>query len=150
MDNLDVERAAIGDLLNGLTEAWNRADADAWAGAYSNDAVFINIIGLVSEGPDAIRAQHAGIWSSIYKGSELAQAIRAVRFLGPDVAIADIDIRLSGIRELPPGAASNAADDRDGRKSLRTIMRHVLQKSDGAWRITASQNTVVTPLPPPH
>ena len=141
------DRAAIAELVKALTTAWNNADAAAWADAYSEEAIFINIIGMVMEGREPIRAQHAGIWSSIYQGSELVQSIREIRFLGPDIAIADLDIRLSKIRELPPGMGSADHAD-DGAKSLRTIMRHVLKRSDGAWRIVASQNTVVAPIPP--
>jgi len=141
MDEVQGNHTAITDLVEQLTAAWNAADADAWAAPFLEDSVFINIIGMVIEGREANRAQHAAIWSSLYAGSTLAQSVRRIRLLGPDVALVDLDIVLSGIRELPPGAPRGRVGP-DGKPALRTIMRHALTKENGRWMIAASQNTV--------
>jgi len=64
-----------------------------------------------------------------------------VRFLRPDVAIADVDIEVTGFQALPPGSRPTE------RGVLRTRMRHVLTRTDVVWEIVATQNTAVAPRP---
>ena len=67
--------------------------------------------------------------------------LRRVRFLRPDVAIADVDIELPGFKERPPGSRPTEPG------VLRTRMRHVLTRTDVVWEIAATQNTAVAPRP---
>jgi hypothetical protein len=59
---------------------------------------------------------------------------RTLRFVRPDVAVADIDMAYSGFQACPPGVERTP----DGLVHSSLLM--VLLKDDGAWWITAFHN----------
>lgn len=136
-----ADAESIGAIVADLDAAWAHADADRWASHYAPDAEFINILGMVMPNVEAMRARHHEIFHGVFKGSRHKGTLRKLRFLGPDVAIADVDIEVTGFSALPPGSRPTAPG------VLRTRMRHVLQKAGSRWRIVATQNTAVAPAP---
>ena len=71
--------------------------------------------------------------------------MRKVRFLKPDVALAEADAELTGWKKLPPGF--RAEDD----QILRLRVLQVFQKEAALWRIAASYESDVktrVELPP--
>ena len=95
-----------------------------------------------STGVKNFEQRHAEIFSTIFKGSTLRQAIRKIRFVRPDVAIVDVDTEMTGYARLPLGVQAGA----DG--ILRTRLQQVLLKENGTWWIAAYHNVDVKPLPP--
>ena len=133
------DSVAIHGIVADLDSAWARADAALWASHYASDAEFINILGMLFPDVKTMQARHHEIFQGVFRGSRHHGALRRVRFLGPDVAIADVDIDVTGFQALPPGSVPTEPG------ILRTRMRHVLEKRDGVWRIVATQNTAVAP-----
>jgi uncharacterized protein (TIGR02246 family) len=136
------DEAQIQAIVNGQTDAWNRGDAEAFASHYAEDGSFTNVIGQQLYGKPAFVAQHARIFSTIYKGSHNSFSIGKIKFLRPDVAVVDIDGVLSGANRLPPGM--KAAED----GSLHVKLQEVMTKEKGDWWIAAFHNVGVYPLPP--
>jgi hypothetical protein len=78
--------------------------------------------------------RHAEVFSGVFRGTTLAMTINKLRFVRPDVAIADIDTELSGARLRPQGVAVGP----DG--VLRSRLLMALVKEQGAWWIAAYHN----------
>ncbi len=88
-------RTALQSLVACLVDAWNRADGDRYASAFTADADFTAITGLRVIGRDLIAAGHNEILSTIYKGSVLSSEVTDVRLIRPDVASAQVAFRFS-------------------------------------------------------
>jgi len=142
---LDVSAAdevAIQKIISEATEAWNRGDAKEYSQHFQEDGGFTNVLGMVFYGRRDFEQRHAEIFSTIFKGSTLRQAVRKIRFVRPDVAVVDVDTEMTGYTKLPPGIQAGA----DG--ILRTRLQEVFLKENGAWWIVAYHNVDVKPLPP--
>jgi uncharacterized protein (TIGR02246 family) len=142
--NVQAERQAedeqaIRKIIAELTSAWNGGNRD-WVGNYSENAELINILGNVIQGRDQIEKRHAAMLSTFFPGAHLAVRIRKIRFLRPDVALAETDAEFTGYKKLP----SRVKEGPGG--SVRTRLNHVLTKENGRWQIAASQDTDVKPV----
>jgi len=124
-------------------EAWNHHDAKAWVASFSEDAEFINILGMSLVGRPEIEKRHAEIFASIFARSRVVVTTRKVRALGPTAAVAETDYELRDYDRLPPGIRPTDADG-----TLRTRLKYVWAFEQGEWRIVAAQNTAVLPMPP--
>ncbi|AXC11650.1 hypothetical protein ACPOL_2326 [Acidisarcina polymorpha] len=136
------DEAQIQAIVQSESDAWNRGDAEAFASHYAEDGSFTNVIGQQLYGRQAFVAQHARIFSTIYKGSHNSFTIGKIKFLRPDVAVVDIDGVLNGANRLPPGLKAGE----DG--ALRVKLQEVMTKEKGSWWIAAFHNVAVYPLPP--
>ena len=108
--------------------------AEFWA-----DGEQVNILGGILPNAGVIRDRHAEILAGPFKGSQYAYEVRRIVSLGIDVAMVDTDVRVTNFRALPPGAMATSPG------VLLTRMKHVYQRREGVWRISASQNTAVLP-----
>ena len=135
------DEAAIQAVVQSQGDAWNRGDAEAFAAHYAEDGSFTNIIGQQLYGRAAFIAQHARIFSTIYKGSHNVFSIGKIKFIRPEVAIVDIDGALMGANRLPPGM--KAGDD----GALHVKLQEVMTKEKGGWSIAAFHNVAVYPVP---
>lgn len=135
------DQAQIRAIVQSEEDAWNRGDAEAFGAHYAEDGSFTNVIGQQLYGRKAFVAQHAGIFSTIYKGSHNVFTASKITFLRPDVALVEIDGALSGANRLPPGL--KAADD----GALHVKLLEVMTRDKGTWWIAAFHNVAVYPLP---
>lgn len=135
-------RAAIAAVVQSQAEAWNRADADAFAERYAEDGSFTNIAGVRGEGKAGFAALHAHIFHTIFAGSRITFTIGRIYFLRPDVAVVDIDAALADIRQVPPGIRLGS----DG--VLHSKLQEVMTREDGRWQIAAFHNVAVAQMPP--
>lgn len=138
----NAEEAAIRAIVQSEEDAWNRGDAEAFGAHYAENGSFTNVIGQQLYGRKAFIAQHASIFSTIYKGSHNTLVTSKITFLRPDVALVEIDGALSGATRLPPGLKAGE----DG--SLHVKLQEVMTKEKGSWWIAAFHNVAVYPLPP--
>jgi uncharacterized protein (TIGR02246 family) len=129
-----TNEAAIARLLSELADAWNRGDAKAYGVHFQADGTFTNVNGTFHVGRDEFDRRHEDIFHGIFKGTTLALTPKKLRFIRPDVAVADIDVTLSGDRAQPPGISAG----HDG--ALHTCLLLVLVKDDGVWSIAAYHN----------
>ena len=137
-----AEEATIRSIVQDEADAWNRGDANSFAAHYAENGDFTNIVGQQLYGRQAFIAQHARIFSTIYKGSHNVLSVSKITFLRPDVALVDIDGTLTGALRMPAGMKPND----DG--SIHVKLLEVMTKEQGTWSIAAFHNVVVTPLPP--
>jgi len=133
---------AIEALVDGIEAGWNCGDAEQFSARFATDGGFTNVMGMVYYGRDSFKERHDAIFKSIYKGSKSRFSIAKLRFIRPDVAVADVDAEISGFSTLPPGTRAGA----DG--VMRSKLQMVLVKEKESWWITAFHNVAVTPLPP--
>lgn len=136
------DEAAIAALLESMSLAWDKGDAHAFAAKFAEDGSFTNVLGSVYYGHQAFEERHAQIFATIFKGSTTKLTIGKLRFVRPDVAVADLDAELRDFATLPP--VFKVGDD----KIAHSKLLMVLVKEHGSWWITAFHNVAVTPMPP--
>lgn len=142
----DDEAAIRAVVIDRLGEAWRLGDGERWVEPYAEGSEFINIFGALLPDREANRARHQALFDGVFAGAVLEQRLRRLVFLGPDHAVADVDVTLTGYRRLPPFLADALGAAEGARPPLRTRFKHVLARGeDGAWRILATQNTAVVP-----
>lgn len=129
-------RDEIAKLIEDENRAWNRGDAEAFSEAVEAGCVFTNIFGQAFVGRDAFQQQHARIFSTIYKGSNLSQKVDQLRLVRPDVAIADTSATLS----VP-------ASEFGAERTVRTKLLQVFLRDGDRWQIVSYHNVEERPLP---
>ncbi len=135
--------AAISEIekvLAALPESWNRHDMVAYASQFSENADFVNILGMHWQGRPAIEAQHITIHKTVFRNSQLRALNHSIRFLTPAVAVAHVNWEMTG-HEIPVTKEWQPAEKRRG------ILTAVLVPEGDTWRITALHNTDIVPIP---
>jgi uncharacterized protein (TIGR02246 family) len=128
------EDQAIRALVSTYAEAWNRGDADGFASVFAPDADFTSIRLDRAHSRAEIASGHAAIFATIYKGTRLQADVERIRYVRPDVAIVDIDARLSDATGMSiPGQAHALC---------------VAARDSARWQIIAFQNMVPVGAPP--
>lgn len=127
-DARSAREAEILGVVDGLTEAWREGDGEASADAFSEDADFTVWFGMSLKGKEQIAWGHQLIFDSFYADTVFELDTKQVRFLGDDVAI----VHLQG-SVVAPGQELPAEPD--------AVPLAVLERSGGAWKIVAFQNT---------
>ena len=108
------------------------------ASFWAPDGDLINPWLRVAKGPAEIEKLFQDEHSTVFKGTTYGLKVTGVRFLGADVAIADWDSTISGMKG-PDGSA------------LPPMSHHVtvvVQRKAGKWWIEAAR-PVIAPPPPP-
>ncbi|MGI9205294.1 MAG: SgcJ/EcaC family oxidoreductase [Woeseiaceae bacterium] len=123
-----TEKEAIVSVIDGLTDAWQAGDGDAWADAFVDDADFTIWFGMGLKGKEQIAWGHQLIFDSFYADTVFKLDVQQIRFLGNDVAIA----HLRG--EVVKGGEERTTEP-------DAVPLAVLHRSDGVWKIVAFQNT---------
>jgi uncharacterized protein (TIGR02246 family) len=125
MDQVAVN-AAVGQLLGEIAEAWNAGDARAYGARYCPDGTFTNTDGTLDLGRDEVVRTAEEAFQGVLAGTEFSTAVRKVRLVRPDVAVVDLDTRVSGM----PGG------------QVRISQMLVLVEEDDRWWITAQHNAM--------
>jgi uncharacterized protein (TIGR02246 family) len=102
---------------------------------------FTNIRGMFFTGHQEFRDRHEAIFKGEFRGTSLKQETVSLRFIRPDVAIAETLTWVSGFSKAgpPPGTQLDA----NGR--LRTRLLQVLKKDGGVWKIVVYHNVDIKP-----
>ena len=124
----------ILDIVRALTAAWAAKDAAAYTAPYAEDLRFINPLGAVILGRDAVRAQHVFLFNGPFAGSTLTLTVREIQFLTGTIAIVYLDTSLTGYAFLPPGLPSSG-------DVQRKRCTWVVEKRGGEWQIVFQQYT---------
>ena len=127
---LNLAEQAIHRVIERFTEAWNKHDAAAYSLVFAEDADFTNVFGQKFHGRPAIEAQHALIFSTMFKSSHLTCREISVRLIDQNLATVDVIWNMKGATN-PQG---NPWPDRKGLLSL--IMKNVGDK----WSILIMHN----------
>jgi uncharacterized protein (TIGR02246 family) len=94
----------VVDLYRQLLEAWNRQDADAFAGLFTDDGSCVGFDGSMTNGRAEIASTLRGIFEN-HPTARYVAKVREVRAVAPGVAI----IR-SVVGMVPPGEAELKPD----------------------------------------
>ena len=127
---------AVVQLSGELIEAWNAGDARAYGARFSPDVTFTNTDGTVDLGRDEVVRHAEEAFHGVLAGTRLSLAVRKLRLIRPDVAVADLDLRISGAPVPPPGSGNGSGGE------VRTSLMLVLVEEDDRWWITAHHNVL--------
>lgn len=127
---------AVDQLLGEIVEAWNVGDARAYGARYCPDATFTNTDGTLDVGRDEIVRHAEEAFQGVLAGTKVSLAVRKLRLVRPDVAVVDLDLRISGVPVPPPGASNGPGGE------VRTSLMLVLVEEDDRWWITAQHNVL--------
>jgi uncharacterized protein (TIGR02246 family) len=133
------DEAAIRRVLDNLVSAWNRGDATAFSSQVRDDVTFTNVFGAVHFGHDEFERRHGDVFKGFLKDTRIAMTARKLRFVRPDVAIADVDMAYPTF-QTPP---SNVRPMADG--IVHSALLMVLVKEAGDWWISAYHNIWCVP-----
>lgn len=125
MDQVAVN-AAVDQLVREIAEAWNAGDARAYGARYCPDGTFTNTDGTLDLGRDEVVRTAEEAFQGVLAATKFSAAVRKVRLVRPDVAVVDLDTRVSG---MPGGEA-------------RISQMLVLVEEDDRWWITAQHNVM--------
>jgi uncharacterized protein (TIGR02246 family) len=125
-DPLDLE-----DVPAAFVDAWNRHDMQAFAALFTEDANFVNVVGMWWRSQAEIEAAHATAHATVFRNSRLDGGAASVIKLRPGVAAVHMAWELTG--QTGP----------DGKPSAprRGILLLVLTEEGDGWRIRVAQNT---------
>ena len=131
------DEAAIRQVQVLQAETWNRHDAAAYAGLFSEDGEVVNVVGWWWQGRAEIESKLTAAFVFLFRESVLTITDVHVRLLTPTLAIAHVRWTMVGAK-TPPGVP----EPREG------IQLQVLTKANGKWLIMSFQNTNSVPEVP--
>jgi uncharacterized protein (TIGR02246 family) len=138
-DNIrGVEKSAAQEMVDAMSDAWNRGDARQFTARFADDGTFTNIYGMTFVGREAFRERLAGLFTR-FPGSTTSMTVRSVRLARPDVAIVEVDCVGEPISKFPPFTPA----DENGIVRMHLMM--VLVNESGGWLVSAFHNTAVIP-----
>jgi uncharacterized protein (TIGR02246 family) len=133
------DEAAIRKVIVEMTEGFNNHDGKAAARMYSPDARFVSVRGDMMSGQAGIEKGLSAILTSRAKNATQRTIDVTVRFIRPDVVLANVTNELSGL----------VAPDGHALPSHQELSLRVFVKDAGVWQIAAFHNTLVAPFAPP-
>jgi uncharacterized protein (TIGR02246 family) len=110
----------------------NAGDARAYGARYSTDGTFTNTNGTIDLGRDDVVRTAEEAFQEVLAGTKVSLAVRKLRLIRPDVAVADLDTRVSGL----PAAGNGSGGE------VRISQMLVLVEEDDRWWITAQHNAM--------
>jgi uncharacterized protein (TIGR02246 family) len=123
-----ADAAAVRALCEGIWEAWNRRDAEGYAGLFAEDALVIGFDGSTMHGLEEIRTTIGAIFRD-HPTAAYTGIVHAVRPLAPDVALLEA---VAGM--TPPGRDTiNPA--------VNAVQTLVAARYAPGWRVASFQNT---------
>ncbi len=115
--------------------AWNRGDAEGIAALFTDDADFVNVVGLWWERRARIRQAHAIGLQTFFRDSSVTMERVKVRYVTEEVATVHARWRITG--QYAPD--STTASPRTG------IFVFVARRVAEGWICTTAQNTDIVP-----
>lgn len=130
-----MEHREIADAVAGrMRDAWG--NATAYAACFTEDGDLLNRFGEVFHGRPAIEAQMRRFFATPAGRSAQSMEVIHSRFVTPDVVLMHVESRVV----FPPDGPVPEAHNR------QTM---ILRSEGDTWKVTAFQNTSVTPVPGP-
>jgi uncharacterized protein (TIGR02246 family) len=133
------DEMVVRKIIHEQVAAWNKGDAEAYSRHFAADGTFTNIVGMFFTRHDAFRERHDQIFKGVFRGTTKQEDIVSVRFLRPDVAVAETLQTIAGVQKFLPGTSG------DVKGRLRTRLLQVFVKDNGEWKITVYHNVDVKP-----
>ncbi|WP_306131436.1 SgcJ/EcaC family oxidoreductase [Roseivivax marinus] len=121
------------DMPHAFARAWASRDGAEIGALFSEDAEFVNVVGLWWHARDAIANAHGYALGSFFAETKLRPGATRVKRLSNDHAIVQCRFRLTGQR-TPDGRTA---------AERRTILTFVVERRTNGWIAVAAQNTDV-------
>ncbi len=138
-DNSTDEKA-IRQVVDNYVMLWNKHDMSTFGSLFTDDAEWVNVVGMVWRGKAVIEKVHQVVHKTNFKNRNMQLDNMTVRFIRPDVAVSIVRWTLDGF-EAPDGRHF------DKGTNVATL---VFAKQNGKWLITSGENVVVDPIAAPH
>jgi len=113
--------------------AWNKNDSKTLANCFTTDGDLINPAGRVGRGRNEVEKIVTDEQNGVFKGTRISMQQKHLRFLKPDVAVADYEYEITGLK--------------GPQTTLKGLLTSVLRKEHDKWLITAGRPTVPAQLP---
>lgn len=126
------DEKAIRQIVDTLESAWNALDAKTTASVFSDDAEFINVVGMQWRGKAAIEKAHAVYFELLFKNCKLHTDEVTIRPLGPEHAIATW-VCTQDTFTTPSGSVVPKHQNR--------LTLVVVKGAKDGWKIVQGQNT---------
>lgn len=120
--------AEIRELYGRLLNAWNQADAEAFAAPFAEDGEVIGFDGSQIEGRATIAEEMSRIFADHETGAYVGK-IRRVRAIGPEAAA------LRAVAGMVPAGRSDLEPKLNAAQSL------LAERRAGEWQVVLYQNT---------
>ena len=130
---IDATLAAFGSTLTAK-------DFDTFAKLFTDDADFVNIVGMHWHGKAQIVKAHRVVFTTRYNGNPQHTVEKTEALLAPDVVLVVAKLQMDDYI------------DRNGKPMKDNFFRMtmVLQKQHGTWLIRSAENTVIDQMAAPH
>lgn len=92
------EDAAVMDVVAGFSAGWNNHDARAMCASLAEDVQWVNWRGEVSGSRKQVEDEHARLFADLYKNTHRTDTVKSIRYLGPELALADDYWTMTGAR----------------------------------------------------
>jgi uncharacterized protein (TIGR02246 family) len=129
------EDAAIRKVVTGIEETWNTHDMKALEKLFTEDAEFINVVGMHWRGRKAIVAAHTVFHEASFKNHNFKRDAVEIRSLGEGHAIAVVTTTNDSFKT--PGG--QVIPKRQNRQT------YVMTKGPDGWKIAHGHNVPVDP-----
>ena len=126
--------ATVDSLLEAMLTTWNRHDMEGIAELFTEDADFVNVLGMRFRSRNEIGTAHRELHRERFAHTEIRQLDSSVAYLNEDLAVAHVRWEMAG------DLATNG-------KLRRGTMTHVVVRKGGRWYFRATQNTDIVYVP---
>lgn len=127
-EKVDLQEQELYENYFSFCNAWNRQSSEELVEFYTADADHFSADGQVAAGRGEIEQLFAKQLGGVYKGTKLKLTLDNMRFLSPEIAIANGSFQLTGVQgpngPLPP---------------LKGLHTDVWTIEDGQWKVAASR-----------
>jgi uncharacterized protein (TIGR02246 family) len=134
---IPAEEEAIRLLIEQRRIAWNAEDVDAYARLLAEDVDILSSTGRSASGREEVIRLYVEQRSGAYQGATIASTVvTRIKFVRPDVAVADADAELAGLR----GREGNTLGPIKGQVVF------VVVKEAGTWLISSIRGVTRIPV----
>ncbi len=92
------EDAAVKQVVAGFSNGWNTHNAHAMCASLADDVQWVSWRGEVSTSREQVEDDHAKLFADLYKNTHRTDAVKSIRYLGPDLALVDDYWTMTGAR----------------------------------------------------
>lgn len=126
--------ATVDSVLEAMLAAWNRHDMRAMGELFTEDADFVNVLGMRFRSRNEIETAHRELHKERFAQTQIRQLDASVAYLSDDIAMAHVRWEMTG------DLATNG-------KIRRGTMTHVVVRKGGRWYLRATHNTDIVYVP---
>jgi uncharacterized protein (TIGR02246 family) len=133
------DEKAIEKQVTQLVSDWNTHDFKNMDTYTTEDVEWVNIIGMWWRGRTEIKTAHQRMFDTIFKGVPFTKKSTKIRFLTPDVAVANLIVHVGEF--FPPDGVNHGDNKRPEADDILTL---VYVKKNNKWLLSVGQNTVIS------